>query len=99
MKNRLFPIAIGTCFILIIGVAFFLSTGPQTEVPVKTESAQEIVKPTEVSETENVNLADTNATPQVTTTKIDTDTPIDTEKLNEFLKATDFKSAEDARIT
>lgn len=65
MKNRLFPIVMGVCFISIVGVAFLLSSEPQTESVVKTESVQKIVKPTEVSKTEDVaNAAETTA-PQV----------------------------------
>ena len=65
MRNRLFPIIIGLCFVSLIGVAFLISSGPETEVPVETESVQESAKPTDMSPTEDVPPSDeTDATPQ-----------------------------------
>lgn len=59
MKNRLFPIIIGLCFVSLIGVAFLLRTpSPKTEAPVEAESA----KPTEISQDKEVNpLIETGA--------------------------------------
>ena len=50
MKNRLFPIIIGLCFVSLIGVAFLRTPSPQTEAPIETESVQESVKSTSVQE-------------------------------------------------
>ena len=59
MKNRLFPIIIGLCFVSLIGVAYLLRTPrPKTEAPVEAESA----KPTEISQDKEVNpLIETDA--------------------------------------
>ena len=99
MKNRLFPIVLfpivmGTCFILIIGLAFLSTSEPQTESVVKTESVQEIVKPTEVSETENVASA-AETTSQATTAKFDSENFIDRTKLKELLDAKEFENFKD----
>lgn len=51
MKNRLFPIIIGLCFVSLIGVAFLRTPRPKTEAPVEAESA----KTTEISEDAEVN--------------------------------------------
>ena len=65
MKNRLFPIIIGLCFVSLVGLAFLRSTRPPAEAPIKTESVQESVKPTDMSPTEDVTPSDeTDATPQ-----------------------------------
>ena len=65
MKNRLFPIIIGLCFVSLVGLAFLRTPSPQTEAPVETESVQESVKPTDMSATEDVTPSDgTDATPQ-----------------------------------
>ena len=65
MKNRLFPIIIGLCFVSLVGLAFLRSTHPPTEAPIKTESVQEIAKPIDISQTEDVTASDeTDATPQ-----------------------------------
>ena len=58
MKNRLFPIIIGLCFVSLIGVAFLRTQSPKTEAPVESES----VKPTEISQDKEVNpLIETDA--------------------------------------
>ena len=65
MKNRLFPIIIGLCFVSIVGLAFLRSTRPPAETPVKTESVQETAKPTNMFQTEDATASDeTDATPQ-----------------------------------
>lgn len=65
MKNRLFPIIIGLCFVSLIGLAFLRSTRPPAEAPIKTEAVQESVKLTDMSPTEDVTPSDeTEATSQ-----------------------------------
>ena len=65
MKNRLFPIIIGLCFVSLVGLAFLHPLRPQVEAPIKTESVQESVKPTDMSPTEDATPSDeTDATPQ-----------------------------------
>ena len=72
MKNRLFPIAIGLCFISLIGVAFLRTPTPQTEAPIETESVQESVTPSKVSQTENATRSQgTDAIPQASLPSID----------------------------
>ena len=72
MRNRLFPIIIGLCFISLIGVAFLRTPNPQTEVPIETESVQESVTPSKVSQTENATPSQgTDATPQASLPSID----------------------------
>lgn len=51
MKNRLFPMIIGLCFVFLIGVAFLQTQSPKTEVPVEAES----IKPTEIPENNGTN--------------------------------------------
>ncbi len=72
MKNRLFPIIIGLCFISLIGVAFLRTPTPQTEAPIETESVQESVPPSKVFQTENATRSQgTDATPQASLPSID----------------------------
>ena len=72
MKNRLFPIIIGLCFISLIGVAFLRTPNPQTEAPIETESVQESVKPTNTSPTEDAPPSHgTDATPRASLPSID----------------------------
>ena len=62
MKNRLFPIIIGLCFVSLIGLAFLHSPRPQVEAPIKTEAVQETAKPTNMPENNDVNpLIETDA--------------------------------------
>ena len=62
MKNRLFPIIIGLCFVSLIGLAFLWSLRPQAEAPIKTEAVQETAKPTNMPENSDVNpLIETDA--------------------------------------
>lgn len=101
MKNRLFPIVMGICFVLIIVMAFLLTSGPQNETPIKTESVQEIVKPTEVSETEDVAIA-AETTPQTSGSE-ESIFRMDIDKAKELLNSEDFEkfkgfeNAEDAQ--
>ena len=90
MKNRLFPIFTGICFILIVGISFLLSSGPQTEPVVKTESVQEIVKPTEVSETEDAAIV-AETTPQTSESEKSI-FGMDIEKAKELLNSEDFEN-------
>ena len=53
MKNRLFPISMSLCFVLLIAVVYLRAPNPQTEAPVETEPAQESVNPTNMFQTEN----------------------------------------------
>ena len=91
MKNRLFPIVMGICFILIVGVAFLLSSEPQTESVIKTESVQEITEPTEVSETEDVAIA-AETTPPQTSESEKSIFGMDIEKAKELLNSEDFEN-------
>ncbi len=93
MKNRLFPIVMGICFILIVGIAFLLSSGPQTEPVVKTDSVQEIVKPIKVSETEDVAI-DAETTPQTSESEKSI-FGMDIEKAKELLNSEDFEKFKD----
>ena len=72
MKNRLFPIIIGLCFVSLVGLAFLWTPTPQTEAPIETESVQESVTPSKVSQTENATRSQgTDATPQASLLSID----------------------------
>ncbi len=72
MKNRLFPIIIGLCFASLVGLAFLWTPTPQTEAPIETESVQESVTPSKVSQTENAPPSHgTDATPQASLPSID----------------------------
>ncbi len=101
MKERLFPVFMGICFLL--GVVVFLTSGPQTDTPVEMESVQEqeTDEPTEMSETEAVDdvapTTETGVPPQASTFGIDAN------KLKELLKTNDlenfkgFENPEDAQ--
>ena len=89
MKNRLFPILMGICFVLIVGVAFLLSSEPQTKSVVNKESVQEIAKPTGAAETEDVAIAAETTTPQ--TAELEKSIfGMDIEKAKELLNSEDF---------
>ncbi|RKU12396.1 hypothetical protein C6501_11110 [Candidatus Poribacteria bacterium] len=90
MKNRLFPIVMGLCFVLIVGMAFLLASGPQNETPVKTDSVQESAKPAEVSETEDVAIT-AETTPQISGSE-KTVFGMDIEKAKELLNSEDFEN-------
>lgn len=90
MKNRLFPIGIGICLILIVGMAFLLASGPQDETPIKMESVQEIAKPSGASETEDAAIAAETTTPQTSGSE-KTVFGMDIEKAKELLNSEDFE--------
>ena len=72
MKNRLFPIIIGLCFVSLVGLAFLRTPTPQTEAPIETESVQESVTPSKVSQTENATRSQgTDATAEASLPSID----------------------------
>ena len=88
MKNRLFPIIIGLCFLSLIGVAFLRTPNPQTEAPIETESVQESVTPSKVSQTENTTRSQgTDATPQVSLPSLD---DIDMDEYKAALRSKDI---------
>ena len=89
MKNRLFPIIIGLCFISLIGVAFLRTPTPQTEAPIETESVQESVPPSKVFQTENATRSQgTDATPQASLPSID---DIDMDEYKAALRSKDIE--------
>lgn len=89
MKNRLFPIIIGLCFLSLIGVAFLRTPNPQTEAPIETESVQESVTPSKVSQTENTTRSQgTNATAQASLPSID---DIDMDEYKAALRSKDIE--------
>ena len=87
MKNRLFPIAIGLCFIALIGVAFLWTSTPQTEGPIEMESIQESVTPNKVFQTENAAPSrGTDAVPRASLPSIDN---IDMDKFKAAVRSKD----------
>ncbi|MDE0085275.1 MAG: hypothetical protein OXU23_06155 [Candidatus Poribacteria bacterium] len=102
MKNRLFPIGIGICLILIIGMAFLLASGPQDETPVKTDSVQEIAKPAGVSKTEDAAIAAETTIPQTSGSEksifgMDIEEAKELLNSEDFEKLKSFENAEDAQ--
>ena len=94
MKNRLFPIIIGLCFILLIGVAFLWAPNPQTEVPIETESVQESVTPNKGFQTENVAPSHgPDATPQASLPGINN---IDMDKFKAAVRSKDPEGIKEA---
>ena len=104
MKNRLFPIIIGLCFISLIGVAFLRVPHPKTEAPVETES----VKPIEISPDKELNpLMETDALSETFGSDIDVEkleaelsetfgSDIDMDKLKEALRSKDPERIKEA---
>ena len=89
MKNRLFPIIIGLCFMSLIGIAFLRTPTPQTEAPIETESVQENVTPSKVSQTENaIPSHGTDATPRASLPSID---DIDMDEYKAALRSKDIE--------
>ena len=94
MKNRLFPISMSLCFVLLIAVAYLRAPSPQTEAPVETESAQESVNPTNMFQTENATRSHgTDATPQASMPNIDN---IDMEAYKAALRSKDPERIKEA---
>ena len=94
MKNRLFPIIIGLCFVSLVGLAFLRSTRPPVEAPTKTESVQESVKPTNMPQTADATASDeTDATPQASLPSID---DIDMDEYKAALRSKDIEGMKKA---
>ena len=101
MKNRLFPIIIGLCFVSLIGVAYLRAPSPQTETPIEMESVQESIKPTDMPENNGANpLTETDAFSQAFGSDVDVDklketlsqtfgSDVDMDKLKEALRSKD----------
>ena len=89
MRNRLFPIIIGLCLVFLVGLAFLRAPRPQTEAPIKTESVQESVTSSKVSQTENVTRSQgTDATAQASLPSID---DIDMDEYKAALRSKDIE--------
>ena len=94
MKNRLFPIVIGLCFISLIGVAFLRALRPQTEAPPKPEPVQASIKPTDIPQTENATrLPGTDATAHTSMPSIDN---IDMDAYKAALRSKDLEGMKEA---
>ena len=89
MKNRLFPIIIGLCFVTLVGLAFLRSPRPQAKSPIETESVPESVKLTDMSSTEDATPSDkTDAMPQASMPSID---DIDMDEYKAALRSKDIE--------
>lgn len=89
MKNRLFPIIIGLCFVSLIGVAFLGTPNSQNEAPITVASVQKNVKPTGMSQPENViSSHEADATPQSSMLNIDN---IDMDEYKAALRSKDIE--------
>ena len=108
MRNRLFPIIIGLCFVSLVGLAFLRSPRPQAEAPIKTESVQESVKPIDMPENKDVNpLIETDAFSQAFGSDVDVEkleaelsktfgSDVDMDKLKEALRSKDPERIKEA---
>ena len=108
MKNRLFPIIIGLCFVSLIGIAFLHISGPKTEAPTKTESVQESAESTDMPENSGANpLTETDAFSRAFGSDVDMEkleaelsetlgSDVDMEKLREALRSKDFEGIKEA---
>lgn len=108
MKNRLFPMIIGLCFVSLIGVAFLHTQSSKTEVPVESESVQETAKPTEMPENNEANpLTETDAFSRAFGADVDVEkleaelsetfgSDIDMDKLKEALRSKDPERIKEA---
>ena len=103
MKNRLFLIIIGLCFVSLISVAFLRISRPKTEVNTKTESVQESVKSTDTPENNGTNpLTKTDAFSQAFGSDVDVEklkaelsetfgSDVDMDELREALRSKDIE--------
>ncbi|MYB95755.1 hypothetical protein F4054_09375 [Candidatus Poribacteria bacterium] len=108
MKNRLFPIIIGLCFVSLIGVAFLHTQSPKTEAPVESGSIQETAKPTEIPDNNGANpLTETDAFSRAFGSDADVEkleaelsetfgSDVDMDKLKEALRSKDIERMKDA---
>ena len=108
MKNRLFPIIIGLCFVSLISVAFLRISRPKTEGTTKTESVQESVKSTDMPENNDVNpLTETDAFSRVFGSDVDVEkleaelsetlgSDVDMDKLKKALRSKDPERIKEA---
>lgn len=108
MKNRLFPIIIGLCFVSLIGVAFLRTQSTRTEAPVESESIQESIKPTKIPENNGANpLTKTDAFSQAFGSDADVEkleaelsetfgSDVDMDKLKEALRSKDPERIKEA---
>ena len=108
MKNRLFPIIIGLCFVSLIGVSFLRTPRPKTEAPVENESVHETATPTQMSENNGADsLTETDAFSRAFGSDVDVEkleaelsetlgSDVDREKLREALRSKDFEDIKEA---
>ena len=108
MKNRLFPISIGLCFILLIGAAYLRAPSPDTEATPKTEPVQESAQSTEMPQNKSANpLIDTDAFSQAFGSDVDVEklkaelsetfgADVDMDKLKEALRSKDPERLKEA---
>jgi len=108
MKNRLFPIIIGLCFVSLIGVSFLRTPRPKTEAPVENESVHETATPTQMSENNGADsLTETDAFSRAFGSDVDVEkleaelsetlgSDVDREKLREALRSKDFEGIKEA---
>ena len=108
MKNRLFPISIGLCFILLIGVVYLRAPSPDTEATPKTEPVQESVQSTEMPQNKGANpLIDTDALSETFGSDVDVEkleaelsetfgADVDMDKLKEALRSKDPERLKEA---
>lgn len=87
----MFAITSGIGLIIIIGIGIYLLSASNTEL-VETESVHEIDKATEMSQTEDVEIAaDIPETTQPSTIDIDSGTLIDFDKFKEYMNSEDLE--------
>ena len=108
MKNRLFPIIIGLCFVSLIGVSFLRTPRPKTEAPVENESVHETATPTQMSENNGADsLTETGALSQAFGSDVDVEkleaelsktlgSDVDIGKLKEALRSKDPERIKEA---